>query len=249
MPDIERYTKEYLKHYGEQSFELHLITARRRQVLKSLRAHPHANILEVGCGLEPLFPHIGDYTTFTVIEPSAEFVERAKALSSGRQNVTVIQGRLEQTVLRPAEARTFDFIVLSSLLHEVPDPAHLLRAVHSISGPDTTTHINVPNVYSFHRLLALEMGLIDSVFDRSQTEARFQRYTRFDMPSLIRLVVDQGFRVISSGTYFVKPFTNEQMDQILRHGIVDTRVIQGLERMIRYLPEMGSEMYVEVRPA
>src|SRR5207247_10051643 len=111
--DIERATKDCLKHYGEQSFELHLITARRRQVLKSLRAHPHANILEVGCGLEPLFPHIGDYTTFTVIEPSAEFVERAKALSSGRPNVTVIQGQLEETVLWPAKARKCDLIVLS----------------------------------------------------------------------------------------------------------------------------------------
>src|SRR3989442_2503822 len=157
MSDIERYTKEYLKNYEEQSFELHLIAARRRQVLKSLHAHPHGNILEVGCGLEPLFLHIGDYISFTVIEPSAEFVERAKDLSSGRPNVTVVQGRLGETVLRPAEGRTFDFIVLSSVLHEVPDPARLLQAVHRISGPDTTTHINVPNGYSLHPLRAPEI--------------------------------------------------------------------------------------------
>lgn len=249
MTDIDRYAEEYRKHYDEQSFELHLIAARRTQVLQSLLTHPHTDIVEIGCGLDPLFLHVTDYTTFTVIEAVPEFAQRARDLAGGRPNITVIQGRFEETAVRAQKGREFDFIVLSSLLHEVPDPSRLLRAVHGISVPGTTTHINVPNVRSFHRLLALESGMIDSIFAQSQTEARFQRYTRFDLPSLIGLVEHEGFRVLSSGTYFVKPFSNAQMELILKHGIIGIEVVEGLERMIKYLPEMGSEMYVEVRPA
>lgn len=249
MSDVKRYADEYRKHYDARSFELHLIAARRTQVLHSLHAYPHAHIVEVGCGLDPLFPYVDDYATFTVVEPSPDFARHATALAAARPNVTVIQAPFEDAAADFPPGRPVEFIVVSSLLHEVPDPARLLGAVHRVSGPATTTHINVPNVRSFHRLLALEMGLIDDVFQQSATEARFQRHTRFDRTALTALVETAGFRVLSFGTYFVKPFTNDQMDQILAQGIVDPRVIGGLERMIRYLPDFGSEMYVEVRPA
>lgn len=58
----------------------------------------------------------------------------------------------------------FDFIIISGLLHEVPDPKKLLQSIYKICKQDTLVHINVPNVYSFHRLLAYEMGCIKKHF-------------------------------------------------------------------------------------
>jgi hypothetical protein len=95
-------------------------------------------------------------------------------------------------------------------------------------------------------LLAYEAGLIESVFDESKMEMQFGRHTRFDKSSLIRLVESQGFRVLAFGTYFVKPFTHEQMEKLLDWRILDQSVIQGLERMISYMPDMGCEMFVEL---
>ena len=105
----------------------------------------------------------------------------------------------------------------------------------------------MPNVYSFHRLLALEMGLIRSLFEPSATEIRFQRHTRFDRESLVKLVEENGFRVLHFETYLVKPFTHDQMDALLRHGIIDLKTIAALDTMTKYLPQMGSEMFVEAR--
>ena len=136
---------------------------------------------------------------------------------------------------------------MSSLLHEVPDPSALLQAVRCLATPSTTVHINVPNVYSFHRLLALEMGLIRSLFEPSATELRFQRHTRFDRESLLKVVADNGFRVLHFETYLVKPFTHDQMDALLRHGIIDLKTLAALGAMTKYLPDMGCEMFVEVR--
>jgi hypothetical protein len=89
--------------------------------------------------------------------------------------------------------------------------------------------------------------LIDDLFEQSETEKRFQRRTRFDLPSLLAMVEENGFRVLASGTYFVKPFTHSQMEQLLRHGIIDMRIVDALDRMTAYMPDLGCEMFVEVR--
>src|SRR5438132_307871 len=204
MTDINRYTREYLRHYEEDSFELHAIAERRTRVLHSVRKYPHESILEVGCGVEPCFLFFEDYKTYAVVEPSSEFVQHARRGAEGKPHVRVVQGFLEEVVDSLRAQGAFEFIIVSSLLHEVPDPSALLQAVRRLATPSTTVHINVPNVYSFHRLLALEMGLIRSLFEPSATELRFQRHTRFDRESLLKVVADNGFRVLHFETSLIK---------------------------------------------
>jgi SAM-dependent methyltransferase len=249
MYDLQDYAQRYAEQYRSDSFELHLIAVRRQQVLSSLSKYRHDNILEVGCGLEPVFAHFEDYRKCTIVEACGDFAEHARRLASGKANIVIHQGLLEDCGRAQLKEEAFDFIILSSLLHEVPNPARLLQAVRGLCGPQSVVHINVPNVFSFHRLLALEMGLISSIYDASETEITFQRHTRFDKQSLIRIVEENGFRVLSFGSYFIKPFSNSQMQGLLKHKIVDGRILLGLERMTKYLPEMGCEMFVEAQRA
>ncbi len=245
--DMTDYSAQYLRQYDQQSFETVLVGIRRAEVLRALARHPHARVLEIGCGLEPLFTFAEGWDAFTVVEPSEEFVRHARELANDRRGVRVLQGFFED-VQPELGAGAFDLIVVSSLLHEVPDPRALLRAIHGVCGPETVVHLNVPNMRSFHRLLAYEMGLIASIFEPSEIERRFQRHTRYDLPGLVALVEAEGFRVLESGTYFVKPFTHAQMEAMLSRGIIDARVIDGLGRMTRHLPGMGCEMYVDLSP-
>lgn len=247
MTDIDRYTSEYLRHYEEGSFELHLIAARRARVLTSIRKYAHERILEVGCGVEPFFPFLEDYKTYTIVEPSADFVRRARRRAEDHAGVQVLHGYLEDLAESLGDTASFDFVIVSSLLHEVPDPSRLLQAVRRVSNPSTCVHINVPNVYSFHRLLALEMGLIRSLFEPSATEVRFQRHTRFDRESLLKVVEENGFRVLYFETYLIKPLANDQMEELLKRGIIDPKTIEALGAMTKYLPEMGCEMLVEAK--
>ena len=245
MTDVRNYSQEYMQQYRDESFETILVRVRRQRVIESLRRWPHRRILEVGCGLEPLFEFVSDYDAFTVIEPSTEFVARARTLV-GARNIGIIEGFLEDQT--EVIARTsFDFVIVSSLLHEVPDPHTLLAAIRLVCTPETVVHFNVPNVRSFHRLLAYEMGLISDVFEQSDMEKRFQRHTRFDKALLTSMLASNGFEVIESATYFVKPFTHGQMEALLRSGAVNSSVIAGLERMTKYMPELGCEMYANAR--
>lgn len=243
---IGDYTRRYAEQYDEHGFETVLVEVRRRQVLETFVRHTHRHVLEIGCGLEPLFEHVTDFDTFTVVEPSEEFVENARRVAAGRAGVEVRQDYFESEAPLLA-GRPFDLVVASSLLHEVSDPRRLLGAIRSVCADGTVVHVNVPNVRSFHRLLALEMGLIDSVFEPSEMERQFQRTTRFDMDSLQRMLHDEGFEVTRSGSYMVKPFTHKQMEAMLAAGIVDGRVLEGLARMVAHFPGMGCEIFAEAR--
>lgn len=244
MIDIRDYSQKYLVQYADASFETTLVRVRRKYVIESLGRYPHGSILEIGCGLEPLFQFVDD-AVFTIVEPSPEFVGNARRIA-GERDVALIESFFE-TAAAFLAGRRFDFVVASSLLHEVSDPAALLAAIRSLCDAGTTVHINVPNVRSFHRLLALEMGIIDDLFEESETERRFQRHTRFDSHSLARMLGDCGFRILDSATYFIKPFTHAQMDTLMQSGAFSPAVINGLDRMTRYLPDMGCEIYANVR--
>jgi len=56
-----------------------------------------------------------------------------------------------------------------------------------------------------------------------------------------------GFSILNYWTYFIKPFSNEQMEKLLRLKIIDKKIIVGFKNMSKYLPDMGCEMFVEVK--
>jgi len=248
MIDLKDYSKKYSQQYKKKfSFERVLIKSRRERVLTSVKKHTHKNILEIGCGLDPIFQFCEDYDHYTVVEPSSSFAEHAQKLAQGKDGITILSGYLEDVYGSLAGKPEFDFIIMSGILHEVSDPNRLLHAINEVCQVETVVHINVPNVRSFHRLLAYEMGLIRSLFEKSEMEKKFQRNTRFDKETLFKIVEKNGFRVISFGTYFIKPFKNSQIEKIVEKNIVDISFLEGLEKLIKYMPEMGSEMYVDVK--
>jgi SAM-dependent methyltransferase len=248
VTDPDAYAQRYAAQYAEQAFETTLVAVRRQHVLHWLERYGARRILEVGCGLEPLFTHRDEFDAWWTVEPIAEFAGRARELSAGDKRIKVREGYVEeQTELLADE--DFDFIVVSSLLHEVREPLRLLDAVHSVCADTTVVHFNVPNMLSFHRLLALEMGLIADVFETSEMDRAFGHHGRFDHGRLIELLAAASFSVAESGTYFVKPFTHTQMDIVLKTGAFPPTLIDGLDRMVKYMPDHGCELYANARKA
>lgn len=247
MTDFNDYSRHYFEQYREGEFETVIAEVRRRHVLETVARFPHRTILEIGCGVAPLFPDIADYDDYYAVEPQPQAVEAVRARAAALPSVRILEGLLEDKANELP--RRFDLVVASSLLHEVPDAAAFLAAIAGHCDGGTVVHLNVPNVRSFHRLLAVEAGMIGDVFEKSAAEERFQRQRRFDRDTLLAFVEANGFRVLESATYFVKPFTHAQMAAMLSHQIIDERVIAALDRMTRYLPELGSEMYVNMQLA
>ncbi len=245
MRDINQYGAEYNK----LPFEKEMVRYRKRMLKEKVLCYPHKRILEIGCGLDPIFTSNINFEHLTLIEPSLAFIKNASKLMhkvNVQNKVTLINGFLENHV-NGLQDKGFDLILLSSLLHEIEDPDYFLMVVNAIADSKSTVHINVPNAHSFHRLLALESGLINSAYMRSDTQIRLQQYHTFDLNTLSMACNKNGFTIIDKGTYFIKPFTHSQMEALMENKIIDKAVMDGFFNMIQYMPDLGAEIYVNLK--
>ncbi len=243
LRDIEAYQRAY----AASDFEPVQARMRRRMLLELLARWQPRRVLEVGCGNAALFTDYTAFERFCVVEPGAAFAAQARQCAGDDSRIHVITSFMEDAAGLLAEER-FDCIVLSGLLHEVPDATSLLAVVRSLCQAGTQVHVNVPNAHSLHRLLALEMGLISDVRQLSDNQRDLQQPRTFDIHSLGALCTRAGFTVIEQGSYFIKPYTHRQMAQLQDIGLLDQRMLDGLYGLTRHLPDMGSEIFVNLRP-
>ena len=247
MRDITDYEKKYV----EGPFEETMADIRRRCIIGQIGDTENKSVLEVGCGMHPLFLDIDNYQTMVIVEPGSDFCKNAEKMDAFRASeskINILQGFLEDKTEDIINLNIkFDIIVVSSLLHEVEDPQRLLASVRAISTDNTVVHINVPNARSLHRLIAYESGMIPSLYERSELQKNLQQHSTYDMEMLIDAVKKAGFAVMSQGSYFIKPFTHSQMQRMLDDNIISNQVLEGLEKITRYLPEYGAEIYVNVK--
>lgn len=243
--------KDYQEKYKEEPFEQYQAFFRRKKVLELLDEYPHRNVLEVGCGLNPLFTDISEFETMTVIEPAEDFIRIAKEKAADREEVYCIQGLLEEKIEEIQRLKIkFDYIVVSGLLHEVESPEILLKSLCMLCSKDTVVHINVPNALSFHRIIAFEMGEIESIYQRSDMQDLLQQRQRtYDINSIEKTVEKAGFKIIEKGTYFPKFLTHMQLQKVIDAGVIDTKILNGIYGLGKYVPEYGSELYVQLKLA
>ena len=241
--DIDDYTREYLR----LPFEPIQAHYRRRLVLAEIARHRPRRLLEIGCGQLPLFVDLPGVEA-TVIEPSPAFSARARELAMNRLDVQIVQGYAEDyQPMQGPDSAGFDMIILSCLLHEVDDAQRLLASVRRLCSAHTVVHVNVPNARSLHRLLAVAMGLIPAPGAMSGTQQTMQQRGIYDADSLRAELERAGFTLADAGSLFVKPFTHTQMQQLVDQGFMTPALLDGLERLVEQLPDLGSELWANAK--
>ncbi len=244
--NIKRDMKKYSEFYTNDGFRSTMVKYRRRKIMEILDSYKPKNVLEVGCGLQSLFDFYQDYDTFTIIEPSEDFIETVKKSENFNDRVKIVSGFIEDNIDN-LKNQKYDFIVVSSLLHEVLNPEMLLKSIKNLMSKDTLIHINVPNSKGFHLLWAYKSGLIPNLGNLSERAKILQQHTTYDTDTLKEFVEKLGFVVVESGSYFVKPFNHAKMQECLDNGIIDEKLLDGLFKMTDYFPELGSEIFVNCK--
>lgn len=239
-----RNIEDYSKRYSMSAFERYLALYRRKKMLEVIEHFTSQNILEIGCGTDPLFQYVKN-SRFTIVEPAQKFFDNAVALAKGDERITCVQGLFENAVKELSG--DYDMILCSSLLHEVEDSDGLLKSIAQVCNKNTLVHINVPNANSIHRLLGKEMGILQSTYDFSQGNVELQQHNVFDCNSLRKTVESNGFEIIEEGSFFMKPFSHNQMFQMMEGGIINMAVLDALYELGKNIPEFGSEIYVNCR--
>lgn len=242
---INRSISDYEATYTASSFEVTQALYRKKLLLALLDKQKPRTILEVGCGLDTIANVWDGFEHLDIVEPGQVFAEQAKSDCANKRNVRVIQAFFEEAL--PDLTHQYDLILLSGLLHEVPNVQQILATALQCCHKNTVVHANVPNAKSFHRLLALEMGLIPTLYEQSQMQKELQQPRIFDLTILSEAMKSAGFEVIEQGSYFVKPFTHGQMDALAKTGFLTQAMLDGLWNIAKHFPENGSEIFVNAQ--
>ncbi|TLD82327.1 class I SAM-dependent methyltransferase [Helicobacter sp. MIT 05-5293] len=226
-----------------------MVGFRRAKVLEILESYRPLKLLEIGCGMDSIANHYTAFEQCVIIEPSQVFANKAKEdtiFAPPPRKIEVINDFVEnQTNL--LKSYSFDFILLSSLLHEVQNPLSFLESVVALMSKTSILHINVPNSRSFHLLWAFESGLIPALGKLTQTAQDLQQNTTFDLESLSALANLAHLEIIDKGSYFIKPFNHTKMSLALENQILDENLLQGLDKMTKYCPTLGAEIFINTR--
>ena len=240
--DISNYQEEYGKH----SFENIMVEYRRKCVLEQMEKYNTHTVLEIGCGHEPIMKYFDNYHRMVIVEPGDDFYNSAINYKKKDKNIQCHHALIED-VIDDLKEVPFDFIIISSLLHELKNNLEILKKITHLCHKETIVHINVPNKKSIHRILAYRSGIIPSLDERSDTQIRLQQNEFFDLQELNEFIGEAGLTSREEGSYFVKPFTHGQMSDLLKNGVIDKIILDGFYQLANDFPENGSEIYVNAQ--
>jgi hypothetical protein len=223
---------DYPQKYKSLPFEAILSNYRRHRATEFIQNTDIDLWVEVGCGTQPL-PNMVTDRSWIVVEPSAEFRHLSNSANS----------KIYSDIDHVPNTADRCGIIIDSLLHEIQDPRVLLQKYClTFSNQENVFRINVPNGMSFHRLIALELGIISDVQDVSET-GRYLRQPRvYTAESLQSELEGAGLDVISITSSFAKLFTNAQLQEILNQGIVDKNFFDSLSTLDKFIGLNGAEL-------
>ncbi len=89
--------------------------------------------------------------------------------------------------------------------------------------------------------------MISDIHDLSNSNHLLQQSNVFDLDSLTDITKEAGFSIIDQGTFFCKPFTHNQMQKLIETGIITEQMLDGLDKLVKYMPEYGSEIYINAK--
>ena len=206
------------------------------RVSKILELCEGETVLDIGSAdafmaeaLAPFFKRI------VALDGSAALIQRARARLSSQPHVELIHAMVEEF----ETSERFDLVLLSFILEHIADPVALVAKAARFAKPTGTVFVMVPNAYSLHRRVGVAMGLLTSVDDFSEEDKR-QGHRRVYTEERLRADLEASRLCVDElGTFFIKPLSNAQMEQL------DTQIADAFFAISRDLPGLGSMIYAK----
>lgn len=167
--------------------------------------------LEIGCGAG-LWTTVlcQKYPQVDVVDASPLLLNHVKGLCA-HSPATLDCHEAMIEAFRPPEGKKWFHIYLTFLIEHLVDPISVLKMIKPWLLPDGAIFVAVPNANSFHRELAVRMGMLQSVHELSDNDKRLGHRRVYTMDLLTDHVVKAGYVVQEQYYVGFKPLSLAQM--------------------------------------
>ena len=240
--DFEQYLKNYIQLPFEKTFEIY----RHKKIIEllaSINIEKSKSLLEIGPGPNPIFNNLKKFEIVHALEPIRDFYHLNIDLFSEKRSVKFFNLTLEEFYESNDKSAGYDLILLSSVLHEMPNYTRALEQCFSMLNHGGKIVIVVPNNRSLHRLIGEQKGVHPTGESLTKTEITMQQSASFSTQSLQVELEKTGFKTLTINTEFIKIFPHKMMQDLLDKKILNEKILDFFSETSSLLPEHGAEIF------
>lgn len=179
-------------------------------------------------GIDPFKPEIN------LIEPNDKY--RDIVVSKGICNLVFTN--MDHSIIKVSE---YDLVTIFGVLEHVDEPQHFLSDYY---GAERIL-VTVPNAYSFHRVVGVEMGLLENVHELGPSDLAIGHKRVYEAKTLmleLRKMFQPPEYLISCWSFGFKPSASKDMDHF------SYEQLEAMDRALgHYGIDAGAELVAEVK--
>jgi len=164
---------------------------------------------------------VNDFESLTAVEGAAELLEKIP----DHPALTKVHSLFQNFC--PTEK--FDTIVLNHVLEHIAEPVELLIKIKSWLAPGGRFIVGVPNARSFHRMAAVKMGMLDSIYSLNERDHALGHERVYDMDTLRAHLQKAGFLPLAEKGIFMKFLSNGQIENWFNPQMIEAFYELGKE--------------------
>lgn len=156
---------------------------------------------------------VNDFEKLTIVDGSKKMLD----LIPNKNNLIKVHSLFED--FRPNEQ--FDTIILEHILEHVEKPVELLTTVKEWLSAEGVMIIGVPNGHSLHRLIGVEMKLLDEPCQLNERDLSQGHRRVYTTKTLEEDIIASGLTILDHGGVYLKPLSNGQIDEYWNDELID----------------------------
>lgn len=138
--------------------------------------------------------------------------------------------------------RVFDTVVAAHVMEHLREPVCVLSKIKEWVSPDGVLLVLVPNAFSFHRLVAVKMGLLERPDQLNDLDIRLGHRRVYTKAHLVNHLESAGWEIHITGGVFFKVLANQQIEQWFTEKMTD-----GFYELGKDFPDYAAEIYAVCR--
>jgi hypothetical protein len=174
---------------------------------------------------------INEFDNLHIVEGSENLLKQIPEYS----NVTKFHSLFEEFETN----YKYSTIIMSHVLEHIEDPVAVLTKIYDWLDDDGVFLISVPNAKSIHRMVAVEMGLLSSIYELNSRDNELGHYRVYDHDALKAHLMQAGYKIKETGGVFLKPISNGQIEKNW-----SAEMINGFYKVGKYFQEYCAEIFV-----